>query len=68
MRILLALTACLAMGACTTGPMPVRTGAPGAMVSGQTPSGVYGISVPDVYYQPANSFPPGAAGVDGRAM
>ena len=68
MRILFAVTACLALSACATGPMPVTSAAPGAMVSGQTPSGVYGISVPEVYYQPANSFPPGAAGVDGRAM
>lgn len=41
---------------------------PGLMVSAQTPPGVYGVSNPDIGYAPANSFPPGAAGVDGRCM
>ena len=38
------------------------------MVSGSTPPGVYGVSNPGAYYSSVNSFPPGAAGVDGRCI
>ncbi len=41
---------------------------PGLMVSGSTPPGVYGVSNPGAYYSSVNSFPPGAAGVDGRCI
>ena len=57
-----------ALTACST-QQPIRTACysqvqPG-LASGQTPAGVVGISVPDVYYQSVNSFPKGAASVDG---
>ena len=48
--------------------LPGSPGNPERMVSGQTPAGVYGSSAPDVYYQPENSFPRGAATVEGRHM
>lgn len=64
------LLATLAATACTD-PSIAQRCAPGAgptMVSAQTPAGVYGMSNPESYYQPANSFPPGVATVDGSCM
>ena len=64
----LILSAVLALSACSNAA-PVRVACrsnvqPG-LASGQTPPGVVGISVPDVYYQSANSFPKGASTTDG---
>ena len=67
--------AALLLGGCTQGATKVAclSGAPpttgiGTFVSGQTPAGIVGISNPDTYYQPPNSFPRGAASADGRCM
>ncbi len=64
------ITLCFTVLACAgcAGPSTVRptcqAGVQAGLASGQTPAGVVGISVPDVYYQSANSFPKGAAHVD----
>ena len=70
----LALSGCtgdLSQVACAARPDQGRVGGsydPGLMVSGSTPPGVYGVSNPGAYFSSVNSFPPGAAGVDGRCI